>query len=197
MRRFRLPSVSPQSGFTLIEIIVVMAIIGILASMIGSSFISSQMKGRDGRRKADLKQISNALELYANDHPYNGNSRYPSHSSGTFQLVGCGTVATPTTCTWGSAFEQTNGAAANPTIYMVNLPSDPKAPSRVYHYEADPNGRWYILFARLENTEDQAVPKSGGDPMVYTGVDCGGVECNYAIASPNIDINDIKTLVVE
>lgn len=185
-----------QRGFTLIEIIIVMVIIGILVTLSAGSFMTSQQKGRDARRKADLRQIANALELYANDHPAGSNFRYPSHN-GSFEIIGCGTVATPTVCAWGAPFQQTITGAAAATVYMPNLPSDPKDPNVVYHYEADPSGAWYILFARLENTEDQAVPKSGDDPMVYSGVDCGAADCNYAVSSSNIVPSSIKTLVVE
>ena len=51
-----------QKGFTLLELLVVMVILGLLAAIGLSSFISSQKKGRDARRKADLSSIQSALE---------------------------------------------------------------------------------------------------------------------------------------
>lgn len=186
-----------EAGFTLIEIIVVMVIIGILVTLGGGSFITSQQKGRDARRKSDLRQIANALELYANDHPTGTNFQYPNHSGG-FEIEGCGTSGTPTTCSWGAAFQQTVGSATAATIYMPELPSDPRATAIEYHYEADPDGEWYVLFARLENTEDAAVEKSGGDaPMVYDGIMCGDLGCNYAVASSNIVPTEAAALIVE
>ena len=56
-----------KKGFTLVELLIVMAIISILATLIVGGFRSSQMRGRDGARKSDLKQISNALELFYSD----------------------------------------------------------------------------------------------------------------------------------
>lgn len=50
-------------GFTLIELIVVIAIIAILASVAAVSLNSALKKGRDARRKADIKQIEKALEV--------------------------------------------------------------------------------------------------------------------------------------
>ncbi len=50
-------------GFTLMEVMIAIAIIGILTSAALGSFISSQIKGRDARRKADLQQLARALEL--------------------------------------------------------------------------------------------------------------------------------------
>ncbi len=56
-----------KKGFTLIELLVVVAIIGILSSVVLASLNSAREKARDARRKSDLKQIQNALEMYYND----------------------------------------------------------------------------------------------------------------------------------
>lgn len=53
-------------GFTLAELLVVIAIIGILSAMIVANVSDSRKKARDAKRKADLKSIQTALELYAN-----------------------------------------------------------------------------------------------------------------------------------
>src|SRR3990170_5159006 len=62
-------------GFTLIELLVVIVIIGILASFAIASFTSAQAKGRDSRRKADLDAVKKALELAKAD--CTGGSWYP------------------------------------------------------------------------------------------------------------------------
>lgn len=61
------------SGFTLIELLVVIAIIGILSSIILASLSGARMRGRDGRRIADISQLKLALELY-----YDANRTYPT-----------------------------------------------------------------------------------------------------------------------
>lgn len=60
-------------GFTLIEILVVIAIIAILISIGMASYTTAQRQGRDAKRRGDLKSIQNALEQYY----ANNNSNYP------------------------------------------------------------------------------------------------------------------------
>lgn len=57
-----------NSGFTLIELVVVMAIIAILTSLSVYNFAQARAKARDISRKNDLKQYANALEAYKADH---------------------------------------------------------------------------------------------------------------------------------
>lgn len=54
-------------GFTLIELMVVVSIIGVLAGMVAFNFQQARERTRDVQRKSDLKQIQNALESYKND----------------------------------------------------------------------------------------------------------------------------------
>lgn len=64
---------SLTKGFTLIELMVVIAIIGVLASIVMVSLATARAKGRDARRVSDMKNIQLALEQY-----YNDNLKYPS-----------------------------------------------------------------------------------------------------------------------
>jgi type IV pilus assembly protein PilE len=50
-------------GFTLIEILVVIALIGVLAGLLIVSFQGVRKSARDGRRKADIEQIRAGLEM--------------------------------------------------------------------------------------------------------------------------------------
>lgn len=64
-------------GFSLLELLVVIALIGILVSIGAASYTSGQRKTRDSRRTADMKAVQNALEQY-----YAANSAvYPTQSS--------------------------------------------------------------------------------------------------------------------
>lgn len=53
-----------KKGFTLIELMVSIAIIGILTAIITTNFTSSKAKSRDAKRVSDLAQIQLALSLY-------------------------------------------------------------------------------------------------------------------------------------
>ena len=56
--------IPPQKGFTLVELLVVISVIGLLASVVLVSFPASTKKGRDSKRVQELKQIQTALRLY-------------------------------------------------------------------------------------------------------------------------------------
>ena len=64
-------SISNVRGMTLLEIMVVIAIIGILSSAIGVSVVTYMEKAKVDATKAQLRQVANAVELYAveNDWP--------------------------------------------------------------------------------------------------------------------------------
>lgn len=51
-------------GFTLLELLVVISIIGILIAMGVVAYSTAQKKGRDARRRSDMKAIQDAQEQY-------------------------------------------------------------------------------------------------------------------------------------
>ncbi len=57
-------TIQTKKGFTLIEILIVVSIIGLLASVIFVGLGASRARGRDARRLADLQSIQTGLELY-------------------------------------------------------------------------------------------------------------------------------------
>jgi type IV pilus assembly protein PilA len=63
-----------DSGFTLVELLVVMLILGILAAIAIPSFFNQRDKGNDAQAKADVRTAQTAIETYAtdNDGAYTG-----------------------------------------------------------------------------------------------------------------------------
>lgn len=62
-----------QKGFSLLELLVVVSIIGILIAIAAVGFTAAQKRGRDARRRGDLKSWQDALEqTYAEETDYQG-----------------------------------------------------------------------------------------------------------------------------
>lgn len=147
-----------KQGFTLMEILIVIAMLGILATIIFGSYLSSLKKGRDSRRKQDLEQVSRALELY-----YSEQGRYPEESEVVF----------------GQKLDNPN-SDDDDIFYMKQLPTDPMS-GYSYVYRTT-NQQDYQLYACLENDDDLDYNLSD-----FSGTNCGTncSPCHYGIASPN------------
>ena len=167
-----------KKGFTLLELLVVMMLIGILVAIGTGGFVQTQIKARDAQRKNDLGQLQRALESYLNDH-----GRYPADDAGQIQVPnGVGTV----TIAWGEPFKDENN-----TVYMVKLIKDRTSPIREYYYRSNTAGTKYQLFAALENSEDKNhFSLELVDSLAAENVSCGQRDCVYGIASPNSSIPD-------
>lgn len=121
-----------QAGFTLVELLIVIAILAILASFGIVNHIAVLERARDGQRKADLLQMQAALELYRTDA-----GRYPEVAS----LTSCG------------------GNLANGSVtYLRRIPCDPKGTTfyngGIYPYGTDADGSTYWITACMENSND-------------------------------------------
>ena len=71
-----------RGGFTLIEIMAVVVIMGLLMTLVGVAVFQQVDKARVTTAKAKIAQIESALEFYRMD-----NSRYPSTQQGLAALV--------------------------------------------------------------------------------------------------------------
>ena len=76
------PSMRLGAGFTLIEIMVVVVILGILAAVIVPRLTSKPDEARAVKAQADIRQLESALEMYKLDNFY-----YPSTQQGLEALV--------------------------------------------------------------------------------------------------------------
>lgn len=71
-----------QGGFTLLEVMVVIVILGVLATLIIPKIMERPGEARQTKAAVDIQGISQALELYRLD-----NHRYPSTQQGLMALV--------------------------------------------------------------------------------------------------------------
>lgn len=114
---------SNHKGFTLIEMLVVISLIGILSALALVSFTGAQKQARDVTRKSDLKQYQTSVEGYASKN----DGIYPAHQTAVDILSLCTDLS------------------------LTSCSLDPKDPDRLYYYISDVGGLNYVLWASLEN----------------------------------------------
>jgi general secretion pathway protein G len=105
---------SRSGGFTLIEILVVVVIIGILGAVIVPNLLGRPDQARVTAAQSDLRSLSNALDIYRMD-----NFNYPSTEQGLEALV-----------SQPSGFPEPKNYA--PGGYIKKLPTDPWGSPYIY-----------------------------------------------------------------
>jgi prepilin-type N-terminal cleavage/methylation domain-containing protein len=110
-----------KRAFTLIELLIVVAIIAILAAIAVPNFLEAQTRAKISRCRADMRSVVTAIEAY-----YIDNNKYPPMSDRTptstwsvFQDIGTG----------GDDHSRTPSYLTTPVSYITSLPNDPFIPS--------------------------------------------------------------------
>ena len=133
-----------QSGLTLTELMVVVAVLAILMAF-ASVFLRPQLlKANDTKRKAEIKRISVAVEEYEKD-----NDCYPPVSLLTCTPTGTGLVP-----------------------YLDRIRCDPVS-RESYYYEVDTTttcAKWYRFYAKLDNEKDVDYQPGIGPSNAYSYV---------------------------
>lgn len=112
-----------KSGFTILELLIVIAIIGVLALIPMITLIGAPKKTRDARRQSDLKQYQNAIEIYAAK-----NNTYPPAATSINAITLCG----------GSA-----------PLGAIPCADDPNTAN---HYRYNATASQYVLWSQLETS---------------------------------------------
>jgi prepilin-type N-terminal cleavage/methylation domain-containing protein len=150
-----------KQGFTIVELLIVIVVIGILAAITVVAYSTVQVKARDADRKTDVATIIKMMESY-----YALNGRYPA-SGGSTAING--SWSTTADASW-----QTFAAQFSPSVGST-LPVDPQvsgtpAISGGSNYDIYVNtgtycgsavGQMYLLVYHLEGSAQ--VNKASGD----------------------------------
>ncbi len=124
---FTLPRRSAEHGFTLVELLVVIVIIGLLATMVAINVIPAGNQARVEKARADIATLEQALEQYRLD-----NLTYPAGGDGLNALLSAPAgLAQP--------------ERYRPGGYIKKLPDDPWG--RPYQYQAPGRSGPFDIFS--------------------------------------------------
>ena len=165
-----------QSGFTLLELLVVIGIIGLLASIIVVNLTGARRRARDTKRIADIRQLQTAAEDY-----YDKNGKYPNKIGDlvtstqipmwpTDPLAPAGTSCTANSdlCYWYAYY--TPSGALGPQSYHIGASLEDQG-SALLNQDRDCN-----------STTGSRCPYTSAYTNGFNGADaagCGGVASRY------------------
>lgn len=148
-----------QNGFTLIEIFVVIAIIGVMAAIIIPSLISARAKARDAKRKLEISQIGRL---------FSASCYLPDGGGGEYDLIGLLDELRIKYPQYASTLSQT--------------PKDPRVGTDAesfYKYLVTADGKNCALYANLENKSEPVTltglpsPSAGGGTGILEALSDG------------------------
>jgi general secretion pathway protein G len=129
-----------QKGFTIVELLVVIVVIGILAAITVTAYNGVQGRARDAERISDLKNIADALEIYRVN-----NGAYPTP------------VSTPNASSWEVNTDGTTAtnflSALSTANIMPKVPVDPtnKGTTLNPSYNNNTYAYFYYVYAAGSN----------------------------------------------
>lgn len=177
-----------KSGFTLVELLIVIVIIAILAAITAVAYNGIQSRARDSARTSAVQQIQKALESY---RAINGNypavypgatgTNAPSGFSGVYGMGGGYTYSVDTVGNW--LVNLTKPVGSNPAL-LAKVPVDPMNDNSHYFVYYSTNGigacqePFYILGV-------QGYESASDIPSSSHGVNCtsGGTTANWTTAA--------------
>lgn len=165
---------SLKEGFTLVELMIVIAIIALLTGIIMTNLTSSRAKSRDGKRISDLGQIQLALSLYydrCKQYPIQDLAGGPSITDASNCPTGItlGTfIATVPTAPDGKNYDYFVDNATKPADYVLHTTLE--FPNTSIQNDSFPDARKVITFPSLVAVKcyDKPVPPNpSANPLEY------------------------------
>jgi len=115
--------ITNKKGFTLIELLVVIAVIGMLSSIVLVSLGPAREKARDARRKADIRQITTAMQMCYDDSACGATEAYLTAAGPGVPAIG---------------------------TYLANAPTDPQEANPYIWKDNTADAQTYCVYATLE-----------------------------------------------
>jgi prepilin-type N-terminal cleavage/methylation domain-containing protein len=133
-----------NKGFTIVELLIVIVVIGILALLVITTYSGIQAKARNSKRQTDIQSVQTQLEAFFSQNGY-----YPS-----LKDMNEGTdVNTDANSTW---------VATNMKSLDQTALADPSNPKSSKQLKGAPEAKWYSY----------AVTDSSGQPCETTDTNC-------------------------
>ncbi|NQU42279.1 prepilin-type N-terminal cleavage/methylation domain-containing protein [bacterium] len=165
-----------KKAFTLIELLIVVAIIAILAAIALPNFLEAQVRAKVSRVKGDQRTLGVAIEQYCVDY-----NRYPGDYLDT-----------------GQADHKANlKALTTPVAYITHILPDPFATGSVFQIENHVGTYWYF---RFDPVRDEGEPLNAGRKGYKWAVESWGPrpvpEHSWAFYSARFILNGTNVLYV-
>jgi prepilin-type N-terminal cleavage/methylation domain-containing protein len=168
-------------GFTLIEMLVVIAIIAILTGIIVTGLVGSKAKSRDAKRASDLSQIALAIEQY-----FDRCDVYPTPDTLSGNSV-IDAITLNQTCS-----ATNNGVPITLGNFISVIPTDPSgtgSPLKIasYGYAVNNTDTDYVLYTEFE-ASNSVLAQSAPNPTSWfpTSIfDCSNATNFHYCVRPN------------
>lgn len=155
-------------GFTLIELMVVIAIILILALIAIPAYRNMQTRARRSRVQSDLRTLANALQMFYTDW-----AKYPVQTTAARLQDASGNAGAELLGSTNASINVSGSVSSTgekgPITYIEKLPIDPFDPNAgSYYYASDADGTKWVLYSYNAVPGEYIWRKSDGTTDITT-----------------------------